>query len=267
MILPNRESDQATAARIFQDRILPDSGMERATSHANPKAIFLVGQPGAGKGVLIGMARADLANDLVMVDPDRLRSYHPNLHESRSARPYTWPLDTDRDAYEWAAALQAIAVQGRKNLIVDTALSDIDDVTEQLRALQAEGYEVEVRVVAAHRLESELSVDKRFLSGFLKDGHGLYHDEAFRTQAYERMPGSLDQLRSRTGIPILVFNSDGAGLYDSRTNAALPGAALEQARNARITDPKLTKVLNASARRQQELHRDLPRLLANMRSE
>lgn len=267
MSVPNHELNHEVAGRIFRDWILPDSGIEQAASHSSPKAIFLAGQPGAGKGALIGRAKADLADDLVMIDVDRLRSYHPDLHESRSARPYTWSLGTDRFAREWAVALQTIAVQGRKNLIVDTTLSDLDGVTEQLRVLQAEGYEVEARVVAAHSLESELGVDKRFLSGFLKDGHGLYHDEAFRTQAYERMPGSLDHLRSRAGIPILIFSSDGTALYDSRINATSPGAALEQARNARITDPRLTKVLSASAQRQQELHRDLPRLLASMTSQ
>ncbi|MGH8080479.1 MAG: zeta toxin family protein, partial [Lysobacter sp.] len=101
MTSPDRALDIRIGEMIFWDRIVPDSGMEQAASHSQPKAIFLVGQPGAGKGALIGMARADLGNDLIMIDPDRLRSYWPDVSELRNASPYAWPVDTDHDVGQW----------------------------------------------------------------------------------------------------------------------------------------------------------------------
>ncbi|MBT2746582.1 MULTISPECIES: zeta toxin family protein [unclassified Lysobacter] len=249
---------------IFWDRIVPDSGMEQAASHSQPKAIFLVGQPGAGKSALTGMARADLGIDLIMIDPDRLRSYWPDVRELRNASPYTWPLDTDHDVGLWTAALQEVALRGRKNIIIDTALNDAESLLEQIRLLQAEGYEVQVRAVAVHRLESELAVDARFLSGFLRDGHGLYHQATFRKQSYENMPSSLDHVRSQAEIPIRIFNCDGLEIYDGRINPAPPGAALERAREARLTDPKVTKAVHMGLQKQLALHRDLPEILARM---
>ncbi|ALN91017.1 zeta toxin family protein [Lysobacter gummosus] len=210
------------------------------------------------------MARADLGNDLIMIDPDRLRSYWPGLRELRNANPYTWSLDTDHDVGLWAAALQEVAVRGRKNIIIDTTLNDAESLLEQIRLLQAEGYEVQVRAVAVHRMESELAADARFLSGFLRDGHGLYHQETFRKQCYENMPSSLDYVRSQTEIPIRIFNCDGLEIYDSRINPAPPGAALEQAREARLANPKVTKAVHMGLQKQLALHQDLPEILARM---
>lgn len=255
------------AEMIFWDRIVPDSGMQRAASQSQPKAIFLIGQPGAGKGALIGMARAYLGNDLIMIDPDRLPSYWPGLRELRAKSPYTWPLDTEHDVAQWAAALLTGAVQGRKNIIIDTALDDAERLLEQIRLLQAEGYEVQIRAVAVNRLESELAVDARFLSGLLRDGHGLYHQETFRAQCYENMPSRLDYVHGQTKIPVRIFNSDGLEIHDGRIDPAPPGAALEQIRKDRLTNPELTKTLNAALQKQVALHKDLPQILARMTEE
>ncbi|MGO1073350.1 zeta toxin family protein [Lysobacter sp. CA199] len=258
--------DKQTSEGIFFGQIVPDSGMDAATSHSQPKAIILAAQPGAGKSSLLGMARADLADDLVIIDADRLRSYYPQVSDLRSAGPYTWSVQTDIDAAKWAAALCQAAVRSRKNLIIDTTLSDGESTAEQIRMLRANGYEVEMRAIAAHRLESELGVDRRFLSGFLRDGYGPYQREASHAQSYENMPGSLNYVREQTQIPIRIFNRDGMLLYDGRTDPAMPGVALDQARETRLKDPKLTKTLKEYWQMQQALHRDLPEILARMSS-
>lgn len=54
---------------------------------------------------------------------------------------------------------QAVAAS-KKNLIFDTALSDGQWASDTLiKELQAQGYEIEVRVLATHKLESEHGVD------------------------------------------------------------------------------------------------------------
>lgn len=78
------------------------------------------------------------------------------------------------------------------------------------------------------------------------------------------LPGSLDHVRSQTEIPIRIFNCEGLEIYDGRINPAPPGAALEQAREARLTDPKVTKAVHIGLQKQLALHRDLPEILARM---
>ncbi|MBX4967755.1 zeta toxin family protein [Rhizobium binae] len=254
--------DPTTHADVFAEKIIPVSGLSQATSQAQPKAILLAGQPGAGKGGLARQAEIELANDLVKIDPDALRDFRPGVDALRAANPYTWSGLTHTDASQWADKLLDATVSGKKNLIFDSALSNGEWSSELIRDLQAKGYEVEVRAIAAHKLESEWGVDYRFSKSVDQHGFGRHVPADKRDAIYDRLPSSLDMIHDRTDAPIRIFNREGAELYDSRVDARQPGAALETARNTRLKDPAITRVLSESWNAQQSWHRDLPEALA-----
>ena len=250
-------------ARIFRERILEESAFSTATSQDRPRVIILAGQPGAGKGGLARSAELELRGDAVTVDPDALRDFHPKVESFRNAHPYTWADDTHPDASTWAKELRGAAVEGRKNLILDTTLADGDKAVAMVKELQAKGYEVEIRAMATHRLESELGVDERFSNSLERKGFGRYVPEGIRDQVYRDLPENLSQVAKETGTPVRIFNREGAELYDSRTDTRLPGAALEEARDARLKDPGITRDLRDGWKEQQTWHRDLPENLPN----
>lgn len=263
MNTPADRLDATTHARVFADDIIPEIGLNEATPQARPKAIILAGQPGAGKGGLARAASDELSKDVVKIDPDDLREFHPRINELRTASPYNWSGHTQIDAGAWADELLDTTVAGKKNLIFDTTLSNGQWATEDLiPKLQAQGYEVEVRAVAAHKLESELGVDQRFTDKLDELGHGRYVPAGARDAIYDELPRSLDMIRERTDVPIRILNREGVELYDSRTDARLPGAVLEEAREARLRDPKVTRSLSRGWQDQQAWHRDLPEALA-----
>lgn len=245
-------------ARIFRERILEESAFSTATSQERPRVIILAGQPGAGKGGLARSAELELRGDAVTVDPDALRDFHPKVESFRNAHPYTWADDTHPDASAWAKELRSAAVEGRKNLILDTTLADGDKAVALVKDLQAKGYEVEIRAMATHRLESELGVDERFSNSLERKGFGRYVPEGIRDQVYRDLPDNLNQVAKDTGTPVRIFNREGAELYNSRTDTRLPGAALEEARDARLKDAGITRDLRDGWREQQTWHRDLP---------
>uniref|UniRef100_UPI00191C0CE3 zeta toxin family protein n=1 Tax=Luteimonas huabeiensis TaxID=1244513 RepID=UPI00191C0CE3 len=201
MNTPDTALDQATHARVLEDTIVPKSRLSEANSHERPRAILLGGQPGSGKGGLVRSARSELANDVVVIDPDALRDYHPRVNDFRRTHPY---------------------------------LSNGEWSSELIRDLQAKGYEVEVRVMASPKLESELGVDERFSRGLDADGHGRYVPASVRDHVHDKLPSSLDTIHARTDVPIRLFDREGTQLYDSRIDARPPGTALEEARDARL---------------------------------
>ncbi|WP_172959486.1 hypothetical protein, partial [Salmonella enterica] len=71
----------------------------------------------------------------------------------------------------------------------------------------------------------------------------------------------LDLVHERTDVQIRIFNREGKELYDSHTSPKLPGAALQEAREARLKDPALTRQLRDGWQEQQAWHRDLPQTL------
>jgi Zeta toxin len=251
MSAPNNTLDKETHARILAEKIIPDSGLNDVLSHDRPKAIILAGQPGAGKGGLARRAEFELSDDVVKIDPDELRKHHPDVGAFRKALPYTWSGQTHGDASRWADELLDATVVSKKNLIFDTTLSNGQWGSELIKDLQARGYDVEVRAIAAHRLESELGVDARFGQSLDENGFGRHVPEAARDAIYSKLPGSLDTIHAQADAPIRLFSREGAELYDSRTDTRLPGVALEEAREARLKDPNITRGLRDGWKEQQ----------------
>ena len=244
---------------ILRDVVLADRQFTDANRHDRPRAVILAGQPGAGKGGLARKAKRELMNDVVSIDPDELRDLHPQVKSLRQTHPYTWSLHTQPDARKWAEELLEATVADKKNLIFDTTLGNGKSAAKLIQDLQARGYAVEVRAVAAHWLESELGVDQRFSKQLDQRGYGRHVPEVARDALYGKLPASLDTVHAQTHAPIRLFNREGDVLYDSRLDAHLPSAALEQAREMRLADPSITRRLRDGWREQQDWHRQLPR--------
>jgi len=250
--------DQASHDRIYTRKVLPRSGFNETTAQAHPKAIVLAGQPGAGKGGLERAARSEFKGDAVTVDLDALRGYHRDVGKLRETYPYDWADHTQEDAKQWTNRLREEVSDGKRNVILDTTLGNAGKAVKEIREFQAKGYEIEIRAVATHKLESELGVDRRFTEDLVKKGHGRHVPNNVHDSAYESLPASLDEVRAKTGARIRIYNREGQELYDSRTSPLKPSVALEQAREARMQDPAITRATAKNWREQQEFHRELP---------
>ena len=249
--------------KVFRERILPDHELERFSSLNRPKAIILAGQPGAGKGGLASAAQREFNNDILLVDTDEMRKFHPEVEHFRRDNPYGWHQDTHPDARLWSPELRNAAIEGRKNILIDTTLSDGKDAVSLIKELQSKGYDVEVRAVAAHQLESELGVDARFTNLLDEKGYGRYVQEDYRGNVYRVLPDNLNQVTSETNTHIRIYDREGVVWYDSRTDTRLPGQALEEARFARIQDPTVTQQLREGWEAQAKWHQELPEQVQN----
>jgi hypothetical protein len=104
----NQPLSSAKHEEILNKKILSAPEFLNATEQSNPKAIILAGEPGAGKGGLADAAKNELRKDIVIIDPDELRRYHPSVDTFRQAHPYTWSGDTHPDASKRAIAGRSI---------------------------------------------------------------------------------------------------------------------------------------------------------------
>ncbi|WP_080357266.1 zeta toxin family protein [Stenotrophomonas maltophilia] len=243
--------------RALREKIIPDSGLSHHTSQTIPKAILLAGQPGSGKGTLKDISKAELGGNVVAVDPDELRDAYPGVRRLYERHPYTWAGHTHEDASQWAKELRSAAIDGRRNLILDTTLGNSSSAITLIKDLQTKGYDVEIRGVVAHRLESELGVEGRFAKSMDRYGFGRYVPEDVRKHVYDALPGNLDKVQAETGIQIRLYGREGAQVYDSHSNTRLPGAALEAEREARLKDPRITQSLRDGWRAQGRWHAEL----------
>jgi len=242
----------------FWEKIVPESGLNAQKSQSSPRAIILAGQPGAGKGNLKNISAEELDWKVITIDPDELRNAHPDFVHQRQSHPYTWSECTHNDAKKWALELRSLAIRGHKNIILDSTLGNSDSAVQLIKDLQDKHYDVEVRGVVAHRLESELGVDRRFTTQLNRAGFGRYVPETVRREVYEALPGNLDKVQAETGVRIRLYGREGAQVYDSNSDSRLPGAVLAAEREARLKTPRLTHDLRDSWRAQGRWHDELP---------
>ncbi|MFA0924600.1 zeta toxin family protein, partial [Xanthomonas fragariae] len=228
------------------------------SSFDRPMAIILAGQPGAGNGRLANAAELELNEDAIKIDPDELREFHPQVKSLRNTYPYTWSGYTHPDASRWDDELLQATIEGKKNLIFDTTLSNGEWSANLIKDLQARGYDVEVRAMAAHKLESELGVDERFSTSLDQRGYGRYVPAGAREAIYTKLPISLDTVHAQTTAPIRIFDRSGVERYDSRTDPRPAGQVLQELRAARLQDPSVTRSLNARWQAQRRWHEALP---------
>jgi hypothetical protein len=199
-------------------------------------------------------AKREFSGNILNIDPDEQRGYHPEAKKYQSKTPYSWSGRTHHDAKLWTDELRDKFIEGRRNFIVDGTLAGPDPIITQIRNLPA-GYQTEIRVVATHKLESEWGVDRRFTDQLVKEGYGRYVPGDFRDFAYDNLPKSLDKIHDQTGTRIRIFDREGKQLYDSRASPVKPGAALEQAREVRMQDPAVTRRTTQGWREQADAQR------------
>jgi predicted ABC-type ATPase len=220
--------------KIFKEQIAPN--LDVATSQDTPRAIILAGQPGAGKGKVAFTAMQELGQNAVIVDPDQMRDFYPNVRALKAESPYAWADETHADASKWAGEFRSAAIDQKKNLVIDTTLGKYESASKLVGELREKGYAVEVRALATHRLESELGVEARFSKTMGVEGHGRYVPAAIQEQVYAKLPDNLDKLKAVDNVPIRIFNREGQELYNSAKHSTAPSVTLESARAGRLDD-------------------------------
>ena len=99
--------------------------------------------------------------------------------------PYGWSRKINGDAGGSAVDLCDAGVAPQVNLRVDKTLCNAHNAMRLIDSLQKAGYEVEMRAVAAHELESRVGIDRRFTDGIDRKGVGRdvpleFHDKVYR---------------------------------------------------------------------------------------
>lgn len=191
--LSRQESDL-----ILVEQIIPHYRLDDIIAYDRPKLIIVAGQPGACAAPLLRAAIAELQGDAVLIDPEDLADYHPLVRRLRRDHPHGWTAHTATDALIWAVGLMYHTASLMKHVILDLSFTDGSLVSPYLvKGMKDRGYAVELRAVAAHRLESEVALDVRFTDGLDNEGYGRYISKAVHDSAYELLPERLNAIQGR----------------------------------------------------------------------
>lgn len=192
-----------------------------------PTAYLLSGQPGAGKTVLSSYIAGLYNGNVVLLNGDEYRRYHPNYRELYEA----YGVDSVKMTSPFSSTVTEKCIDElsdkRYNLIIEGTGRTYDVPKKTAKQLAPKGYSVEIAVIAVRPEVSLLSTLKRFFA-MATDGTT---PRATAIEAHDivvkKLPGNLNKLLETPTISrIRILDRDASLVYDSSESDITPGDAL-----------------------------------------
>lgn len=233
------EADHEKYYRDIETDLLAHS---RPVSH--PRVVITGGQPGSGKSRLLEQSKNDFPDgNVVVINGDDLRSYHPKAEEIFRLDDRRFAERTDPDSRLWTKRLFDQAIETRRNIIFESTMRDPGPISETMKRLKSEGYHLTAKVVATHERVSTTGVFRRYEEQKAAKGFGRFSDLSSHDAGYQGMPKTVRFIEEHGLVDKLeVYNRAGDLLYDNEFKGdrwdKAPGAVqvIEQERQREPSD-------------------------------
>ncbi|WP_328688033.1 zeta toxin family protein [Streptomyces phaeochromogenes] len=181
--------------RIFTDRIVPFH-LGNPEPRRHPVAVYVVGQPGAGKTAAAIQVLRAMRLGAVLVSSEDFRAFHPDYAPLLAKHPRTAGALLRADYRAWQNAAQEWLRYRRADVVIEAAPATGTDLLAAASKFQATGYRVEMLVLAVRAADSRQGTAHRFALGL---EHGLPsrfttphgHDRCYR--ALTALAATLDR--------------------------------------------------------------------------
>lgn len=166
--------------------------LDAHTASSFPRLVVLGGQPGSGKSLLAQKILTRNKN-MVFINGDELRSFHPKLTEISMRYPLDTAAATDADVRRWTSELFEEARSRRIDILFEGTLRT-SLICETIDVFFSDGYRVDIVVAAVHPLESRFSIFARYLLRVASDGYARFTPASGHEDALSGMPNTLRQI-------------------------------------------------------------------------
>ncbi|MFJ7250158.1 zeta toxin family protein [Kitasatospora sp. NPDC098652] len=164
-----REQYEAQGAVPESDRVLKEVILPAWTGGAVPQeqpvVVFVAGQAGSGKTLVVDLVHAALSRrgGAVRVDRDAYKAVHPHYLRFLAEDVRTAGVRVRTDTYGWQAQLEARLRQERYDAVVEAALGRPEEFLAEIATYRRAGYRVEIVALAVPEALSQLGVLDRYL--------------------------------------------------------------------------------------------------------
>lgn len=215
--LAHKLSDEENGG-IFTAAIVPAMFSE-LSGQVQPRAVFVGGQPGAGKTALQEAIALNVSFDfstVAKINGDEFRGYHPDYAALNEQDDIWAAFYTDADTGVWVAKAIDLVRGQRSNMLVEGTLRNPNVTIKSARSLTESGYQNELHVVVANEFFSRLRIFSRYLGQRQADGYGRYTLPAAHDASYARLPESLIAIiGSGLFMRVVLYDIERNVLFDS----------------------------------------------------
>lgn len=195
-VLPQKEIEE-----IFERSIKP---LMSGPAKEQPVAVFIGGQPGAGKSTLEAqLVEAKGLRDAVRIDGDDLLLFHPRYVEHARENDRTAAMVCS-DPRWWNMTVEHVREQ-RADVVISSPLAGPEWAQERFKDFRDAGYRVETVFVAVDDARSQLGIVDRYQAMRDDQGYGRWVGPEWHDTAYQRVletADAIDRNRSTDAVHV-----------------------------------------------------------------
>lgn len=235
---------------IQYQRILKEI-RHRKTIVKKPTAFLLGGQAGAGKTTLHTLIENEMNNNVITIDNDRYKKFHPNYSElekkygtkvTEIVKPFSDKI-TEK-------LINQLSTEGY-NLTIEGTVRTTETPTKTAELLKAKGYITNLYVMAVPKTVSYLSTLERYEDMYKSDpGTARITPKKIHDTIVNGLPGNLDTLFKKNIFnDIRLYTRESQCIYSSqKTPKISPKKCIEDKLQEKLTDkqlkPNLERLVN-----------------------
>ena len=180
-----------------------------------PICITLGGQPGAGKSNIYNIAKRRFSNNIVELDCDAFRVFHPYYNQIKNIFGKEDAFKTNPFVFKAVDLLIEELSEEKYNLIIESSLNSPNSALQNGKALPPKGYKVELHIMATPKDVSWQGTIDRYNRELKKGGSPRAVSKEFHDNVVKNIVHSLDVVKE-SGLMsnILIFDRNKKCLYN-----------------------------------------------------
>jgi len=180
-----------------------------------PICITLGGQPGAGKSNIYNIAKRRFSNNIVELDCDAFRVFHPYYNQIKNIFGKEDAFKTNPFVFKAVDLLIEELSEEKYNLIIESSLNSPNSALQNGKALPPKGYKVELHIMATPKDVSWQGTIDRYNRELKRGGSPRAVSKEFHDNVVKNIVHSLDVVKE-SGLMsnILIFDRNKKCLYN-----------------------------------------------------
>ncbi|MFJ6384640.1 zeta toxin family protein [Kitasatospora sp. NPDC092039] len=221
-----------------------------------PVAVFVVGQPGAGKTRAASLlVRRAMRPGAVHLTGDDLKVLHPDYFDLLRCEAREAGAAIRADYKAWMALAQAYVRERRGDIVIETAPGNARDVLADAAAFKRAGYRVQVLALAVRAADSRQGTAARYADAQRDGTPARFTTAAGHDRCYGAVADVVEEAALGSVVDeLVVMGRDGRALWRRGWSGGAPGWALAAERNRPYTEAEARRFLAVQA----QVRRALP---------
>lgn len=245
---------------VFKELIAPSylSGIVRRD---DPRAVYVLGQPGAGKLLAARMVKRAMRPGTTHLVGDDFKASHPDYLRLLSEDPRNAGAAIRADYRAWFTEAEEYVRQRRGDALIEGAPGSTQEFLASALPFATDGYPVELVVLAVREADSLLATALRYARSLQAGGYARFTSRAGHDVCFHALADVVDAAQRHPKIAaVTVIRRDGEALLKQEQGGGRRAAwALTAERTRPYTEQEAVRFLT--------LHQALRRALPQHRRE